>query len=347
MSRGFRKGLTLATIAYFIFLMVLLFLIGWWGERNWLLSVLLFVPAIIWFVPFILLTPFHLVFRPKLCWITVAALPVICFVYLDFCWAFPDQGKPGLTLLTNNVGGRKLQTLNPFLKSEDPDIIALQEGWRAADVLRKQYPERFVSTQGEYVLASKIPIRKAGLLSQLAFRGRPIGARYELEYKGRSIVIYNIHMPTPRLEFDKLRGRGLVRELFGGKGVYSSKAQKDYREFVEMKIRLARELADLLQQERHPFLIAGDFNMPANGHIWELFHAKFIDAFGAKGRGYGFTFPGASGGLLKLIGTWLRLDYLFAGKDWQPILCRVEPRQAAEHCAVVARFQFKPRVHKP
>ena len=326
----------------------MLFLLGWWGERNWLLSIFLFVPAIIWFVPFILLTPFHLAFRPKLCWISVVALVAICFIYLDFCWAFSvSKNKPGLTLLTNNVGGRKFPTLNAFLEKEDPDVIALQDGWRVTAALRKQYPERFVANQGEYVLVSKIPIRKSGLLTQLTFRGRPIGAWFELEYEGQSIVIYDIHMPTPRLEFQKLRGRGFVTELFGGKGIYSSEVRNNYKEFVETKIRLAHELADVLQKEQRPFLVAGDFNMPANGYIRELFHSRFVDAFGAKGRGYGFTFPGTSGGMLKLFGSWLRLDYLYAGKDWQPLLCRVEPRQPAEHRAVVARFDLTPVAHKP
>jgi endonuclease/exonuclease/phosphatase (EEP) superfamily protein YafD len=345
--RNFRGGVTAATVAYFLGLTALLLLLNWRGERNWFLSILLFIPPVIWLVPLVLLTPIHIMVRPKLCWISVAAVLVVGFVYLDFNWAFPVNGsKAGLKLLTNNTGGREFDTLEKFIEHEKPDVIALQDTYRLGN-LAKKYPERFVARQMEFILVSKTPIRQSGLLTKLRYRGHPIGAWYELQYEGQPIVVYNIHMPTPRPEFLKLRGYGFIMESVHGKGIYSSEVRKEYREYLKQRIELAQGLVEFLQKEKRPFLVAGDFNMPGNGYISSLFRSQFLDAFVEKGRGYGFTFPGATGGVLNIFGSWLRLDYLFADKNWRVVWCRVEPRNSAEHSAVVARFELKRKQIKP
>lgn len=345
-SNGFRLGLTVASVAYLIGLSALLFLMNWRGERSWILSILIFVPPVIWLFPLIVLVPIQAMVRPRLCWISFGAFLVLAFGYLDFHWAFPDAGRgPGLKLLTNNVGGREFNTLAEFIAKENPDIIALQDSYFVGN-LAKEFPGRSVARQMEFVLVSKTPIRHSGLLA-LHYRGHPIGAWYEVEFQGRPIVVYNIHMPTPRPEFLKLRGYGFVMESIHGKGIYSSKVRKEYGEYGKQRIELARGFVEILQKEKRPFLVAGDFNMPGNGYISGLFRSRFLDAFEAKGRGYGFTFPGATGGVLNIFGSWLRLDYLFTDKNWKVDWCRVEPRSAAEHRAVIAQFELKQNPIKP
>ena len=128
----------------------------------------------------------------------MVAVVVLGFGYLDFNWGFgSDEKVPSLTLLTNNVGGRKFSTLAEFMQKENPDIVALQDTARIEN-LAKQYPERFIANLGEYILISKLPIRQSRLLSELSWRGHPIGTSHELQYENQSIVVYNIHMPTPR-----------------------------------------------------------------------------------------------------------------------------------------------------
>ncbi len=340
-SRSVRRGLTISTAAYFVFLMVLLASLGWRGERNWLLSVLLFVPTTVWLVPLFLLAPLHLIFRPALCGFTVAAALVIAFVYLDFNWSFSSAKKrDGLVVITSNIGDREFSTLAKFLETEKPDVVALQDGWPSTRLLKAQYPERFISTMGEYVLSSKFLVTKSGMLL-LRYQGRAIGAWHEIIYHGQTVVIYNIHMPTPRPEFMKLRGRGFLAEAIGGGGIYSVKTRKSYAEFIAKKIQLSEGLIEVLEKEERPFLVVGDFNMPANGYVWHLFRSRFVDSFGEKGHGYGFTFPSASLNPFTLFGPWLRLDYLFAGENWKPTFCRVEPRHAGQHRAVVAQFELQ------
>jgi len=234
--RRLRLGLTLVTVACLVVLVAIIFLLRGWGERHWILSIGLFLPAILWLVPFILLTPFHLVIRPKLCWISLAALLVIGFGYLDFHWNFSQkESVAGLTLLSNNVGGRSFETLSAFMEKQQPDVIALQDSWLIAHRI-PEYPASYVSRAGEYSLLSKFPIRRAEAFWGLAYRERPVAARFELDYHDQTIVIYSVHMPTPRFEFAKLRGRGFLRELIGHQGIYSADVRRDYQEYIEKRI---------------------------------------------------------------------------------------------------------------
>lgn len=341
LSRRIRPGLTWVTIGYFLLMVLVLGAVRWRGESNWFFSAMLFLPSAFWLAPLIALLPLHLLVRPRLCVIPFIAFLAICFLYDDFCWSFSGEGsEPGLTVLTNNIGERQLRMLDPFLLKERPDVVALQDIWSRGGVdLKKVFPDRFMSVVGEYALASRFPIRKAEFIY-------PLAARFEFEYEGQPVAIYQLHMPSPRDQFSKLRGRGLVRELIGGGGFYSKEARESYARFVERKAKMSRDLVVVLQKEKLPFLVVGDFNMPANGQTANLFRSNFVDAFQQKGRGQGNTFPGYSDNrVANFLGPWLRLDYLFAGKDWEPVMCRVEPRVPAQHLAVVARFKL--RTHKP
>lgn len=201
-------------------MVIVLGAVRWRGESNWLFSALLFLPAAFWLAPLLFLTPIHLLVWPRLCGVTLLAFLALYFVYLDFAWAFSsDKDESGLTVLTNNIGERQFETLAPFLKREHPDVIALQDIWSSRVDFRKEFPGRFVSTVGEYVLVSRFPIYQSEYIY-------PFAARFELDYHGERVVIYQIHMPSPRSEFAKLRGRGVLRELIGGGG-FRSKGARD------------------------------------------------------------------------------------------------------------------------
>lgn len=341
--RRLQRILTWLAWSYLVLMVSVLVLVHWRGESNWFFSAMLFLPAAFWLAPLLILLPALFVARPRLCVIPLVGWLFVSFVYLDFCWSFAgEREEPGLTVLTNNIGERELRTLEPFLKKENPDVIGLQEIWAGGGRdLRKEFPDRFFSIVGECALISRYPILNARWVY-------PAAARFEIEFQKQRVAIYQVHLPSPRAEFGKLRGRGLIREMFGGGGFYSKKARDSYSSFVQRKAKMSRELITALEKEPLPFLIVGDFNMPSNGKIAGLFRSQLADAFKQKGRGHGNTFPGFSDNrFAEFIGPWLRLDYLFAGKDWETLMCRVEPRVPAQHLAVVARFKLRPAAHNP
>lgn len=339
---GIRRELKSLTIFYLIFLLVILLLLKHVGERNWISSVLIYLPPTGWLLPLAFLTPLCLFCRSRLYWLHLLAVLFVFFFYMDFHWSFRTTPKKStLTLVTNNVGDRKSQTLQTFLKSETPDIIALQDAGLRARPISKENPDRFVAQQGQFLLVSKYEIKNSGYVPGLLSSIGPAAAWFELDYQGKTIVIYNVHFPTPRPDFYKLRGRGFLAELRSLGGIYSSEVRDEYRKSMANRVQLARNFLAWLEKEQRPFLVVGDFNMPSQGYLYDLFSDRFTDSFATKGRGYGLTFPGTTRNPLSLFGPWLRIDYIFTSKDWGPVRSRIESTQDAEHLALLGEFELK------
>lgn len=333
----FRAALGWINAAYVLGLLCLLAALEWWGERNWVLSVLLYIPPQVWLLPLAVLMPASLIWRPRLCFVQAACVMFVAFVFMHVRWHGKPERRPEmLTLVTNNVGQANRLSFDPFLKEQDPDFLVLQETGNRPYWLRR-YPDRFVATQGEFVVVSKYPVRSATPVNEAKWLGTPVAARFEFSFQGRPVVIYNIHLPTPRQDFAKLRGAGLIKEVLGRNRRRSD--GRSYSESMEARVELAKKLCDAIAAETQPCLVAGDFNMPDRGFIYHLFAARFTDAFAKSGRGWGLTFPGFTHNPLTGFGPWMRLDQLFAGKGWEPVYSQAEPRRRSQHRAMMAVFR--------
>jgi endonuclease/exonuclease/phosphatase family metal-dependent hydrolase len=333
-----------ATWGYAAGLVLLLAGMEWIGERNWIFSILIFLPPYLWLLPLGILLPACCFFRPKLCLAHLACAVWVVFIYMNFRWSpRPETRETGLTFVTNNAGQNNRQSLQPFVRAENPDVIALQEtpAGRARGYAR-EYPGFFAKGCAEFILISKYPIIGCAPIRQPNWLGRPVAARFELSVRGRPLVVYNVHLPTPRPDFMKLRGFGLAREMLGKEWNRKRSDGRSYSESMVARVALAKNLAQQISEEKEPYVVMGDFNMPDHGAVYHIFASKFSDAFSLCGRGWGLTFPGYSGHFFTLFGPWLRLDYLFAGKGWEPVYCRTEPGRTSQHRAVAARFEPKP-----
>jgi endonuclease/exonuclease/phosphatase family metal-dependent hydrolase len=325
------KGLKILGITYLFFLICLILLLKFVGERNWVLSLILYAPPQIWLLPYLIFIPLSCWIRPKLCFLNLAGVFLILVFWMDWRFSLPRSPQTkGLTLLTNNIGQRKVRTLESFFNKTEPDIFLFQEAWRQEPVISRAHPGYFVSSQGQFILASKYEIKNSGLVSAAWTSMGPSAAWFEIDYKGRSVVIFNVHLPTPRHDFNRLRSGGIL----------TRKGREDYAKSMEQRVETARELAQFFAKETRPCLIAGDFNMPASGYVHGLFAEKFTDVFASKGSGAGATFPGTTRNPISLFGPWLRIDYIFADDNWKPATCNVEPRQPAQHLAVSATLDF-------
>lgn len=331
-----------ACFVYLISLVGLLIGIKFLGERSTLTSIALFVPPQIWLLPSFALIPFVLLFRRKLIWLLVAAVLFVFFGYSNFRLSVTREpsGK-SLSILSNNIGQRKTRTMWPFLRSIKPDVFALQEAGHHRPAISSENPGYFVSNHGEFLLASRFEIRNSGFVPNLRARTGPVAAWFELDFHGTPLVIYNVHMPTPRNDFAKLRGAGFLFELARLGGIYSREGRAAYSKSLEVRNQLSIDFLAHVRAEKRPFIVVGDFNMPDTGYLYRLYEKEMVDAFAAKGNGYGLTFPGFSKNPLTLFGPWLRIDYIFAGKHWRPLSCQVEPRQRAQHLSVAAEFEFR------
>jgi endonuclease/exonuclease/phosphatase (EEP) superfamily protein YafD len=330
------------TIGYAILLVLLLIGLEWFPERYWLLSFFLFVPAQMWLLPLAPLTPVCLLFRPKLAWIHLGCSVLVLYFFMDFrISGSPRVEGPELTLMTNNTGENAHTSLAPFIKLENPDFVAMEDSVSYAMATAREFPDMVFAQQDQFALLSKYPIKNSGVVPILTHKQFPVAAWFEVDCRGQTIIIYAVHMLSPRANLEGMKGVGFFAALFGREGRHGSRLRLATRDFWEEQVRVASALAEYLKKETRPFLVCGDFNVPDHGGIYHTFASEWTDAFAARGNGYGFSFPGYTRNPMTGFGPWLRLDQIWSPPAFRPVYCRVEPGRKSQHRAVVARFEVK------
>lgn len=339
--RWLRRITTTVTIAYVGSLVVLLCAVEWFAESNWLLWAFLYAPPQVLLVPIVVLLPPTVLLRPWQSLAYVVCFPLVLVVYMDLEWSRREAGgENGITVLTNNIGQKQGHRLTPFVEKEKPDIIALQEAKGRGPGYVKQYAGLNTGYHGEFVLASRFPIVESGLVEDVRWDSQPVAARFVLDTPGRLVAVYNVHLPSPRRDLNRLRGRRFVGELLRVLRLIPRTEERPVGELASARAELGLRLAARIRRERHPVLVAGDLNVPSHGIVYHRFVSDFTDTFEAEGWGYGFTFPGESRNPFTLFGPWLRLDYVLSGPGWRPLYCRAEPLRRSQHRAVVARVEW-------
>ena len=335
MAKVLKRVVIGAIFSYTIALAILFLSMEFIGERFWPLAVLLYLPQRIFLLPLIILVPAALLAEVPLGGYAMLAGSLIIFLlHVPFYPGLGGRaGQVNLKVLTNNYAQNHGLRIQPFIDSEDPDFVALEDATGQGRALKHDYPGRTVLEEGQFVFMSKTPVESGAALPWPTWRGRPVAAVFDVSWQGKELAIYEVHLPTPRGDLAKLAGLGLVKELAG-----RNRRRSDNMSFAEAmtaRVQLARDLAGVLAREERPFVAVGDFNMPPDGYVHRVIAAGLTDCFAQAGRGFGFTFPCDTHNPLTLGGPWLRLDYALAGPGWRTRDCRVEPGRRSQHRAVV------------
>jgi endonuclease/exonuclease/phosphatase (EEP) superfamily protein YafD len=325
-----------------VVLVLTLAALEWWGERNWLLGVLLYAPPQMLLLPLLALTPASLLFRWRLVGWHLAAVALLLFGFMTFRWSrIPPVGAAAITAVTFNAGESNRPQFLEFLGREKPDLVLLQDVGGRSAVMAAQLPGTFSASLGQFCFISKFPLGKPAFVEAVKANGQPVAARCEAVINGRPTALYSVHLPTPRRELSRfLGGRRILGDLVGRP--HREPGFGNYRDWLAARIELARALARVFAEEPLPLIIGGDFNTPDHGYIYRLFAGQMTDAFTHAGRGWGLTFPGSTHNPLSFYGPWLRLDYFFVGHGWKAVECRPEPGRKSQHKAVLARFEPQP-----
>lgn len=326
-----RVALRGVTLLFLAGLVLLLALLHWAGEHVSLLSILLFIPPQLLLLPMSVLAPACLLLGLwRLCAAQLAVAALLLFGYMTYATgpAAPSQ-PPDLTVVTHNAGEDNRPEFAAFLAAEHPDVVLLQDAAnRAAEIVRA-HPDWHAASLGEFVCLTRFPILSSRLTVLPSWRRGPVLARFEVLFREQKVVFYSVHFPTPRHELQGFLSHRPWRGLIG------------YRNWLAERLLLGRAVAEVLASETGPMIVGGDFNMPDHGWLYHRFTPFLTDVFATAGHGRGVTFPGYSHNWLTR-GPWLRLDYLWAGKGWQPLTCHPSSGSLSQHRAVVARFAFAP-----
>jgi endonuclease/exonuclease/phosphatase (EEP) superfamily protein YafD len=330
-----------AATAYLGCVVLLLFLFRVIGERWWLLWPALYMPPQFALLPIIALLPVGLLLCPLSLFVDTVTAGVIVFAYMGFGLPIGNRAgsAPSLVVLTCNVGQRNNVRLTPLVEKEDPDIIVLQDAAHHGGAYARQYPERQVQAHGEFVLISRLPIRSVTPVEDALWQGHPIAARFELDWDGTGLVVFAVHMPTPRRELRRLMGLGLLKECARSRGWFGADASFAAAPNLAARLRLARALQQRIATEEMLTIVAGDLNMPHWGYMYREMASGLRDAYAESGWGCGFTFPGTTRNPVTLFGPWLRLDYILHSRGLRSCTARVEPASRAQHGALWAELR--------
>ncbi len=336
-----RHGLLALNLAYALILTLILALLEWRAESHWFLSFALFIPAQMWLLPIVLLAPLTFLLQPRWCLLHAGCIILVLFVYMDPQLASSRTPTgPAVTILTNNRGQDNKQSPSNYVEAQRPDIIVYQEAGKGA-AYAKAYPTLNVRAMDEFTLISRFPIKQLDLLPLYGLNRHPLAMRAVLDWNGQDLVIYNIHLSSPREELQPLAMGGILSALFGRPGGYGDTLKSKSAAFWKHQREMAAEIIKLAKAEKAPTIIAGDFNVPNHGMIYGSFRREFTEAFEEAGGGYGLNFPGFTRNPLTGFGPWLRLDNIFSNGQLRPLECQAEPGRRSQHRAMVATFELK------
>jgi endonuclease/exonuclease/phosphatase family metal-dependent hydrolase len=201
----------------------------------------------------------------------------------------------------------------------------------------------------EHVLISRHPILSAAQASRepITRRGsewwyQP-GVRFVVDFEGREVVIWSVHLRSPRDHFRQLRGAFLWTLGWNRPGEpFPGLARGDLETYWIEHRKTVEALKELMEAETLPTLVLGDWNVPDVGPLYQRVSAGFSDAHREAGAGYGYTFPGDLEWWAAFGQPWLRIDYVLSDRHWRPRRCEVEPASGgAQHLALFAELELQ------
>lgn len=326
----------------------------WLGEGNLCTAFMLFLPPGLWLLPGAMIWCFTLLFRWRAA-LVLGLVSMLIFV-LQFGWkpgaepvpeAREQRPADTLVILTNNRGQGGGHSLRPFKNHVQPDMMVFQENSTpAATYLADPGYSEFAygETVRDFTLISRFPVRPGRLLRwdggnnpAAAFT---YAARFEMDWNGRLVAVYVVHLRSPREVLLGIRWGGFLRGIPLPFKSWRDRAAQEMV-FWQNQIAMAEDLQRQIAAETLPCIVAGDFNAPHVGAIHRRLTSHLQDAHAVAGHGFGFTFPGETHNPLSLGGPWLRIDQILLDSHWTVESCWTEDLRKSQHRAVAARVKWK------
>ena len=308
---------------YFIFRLI------WWDSLWVVGAIAIFIPWLFFPIFLLPIIAFFIIQKSSIAIISsIICLLLIGWLHLKYFSPHPVAiSQPSIKVLSLNCSWYKTssENLTDLIQNEQPDIVFLQEivqkhTQRALVWLKSSYPYQF--TAPEIGIISKYPIEFSEVLHLAGHRD--IQQRAIIRVSDRDIVIYNISVKSPWINWQKI-------------WPFFSIPCYDYRE----RSQEIQDLIQHLQKETLPVIIAGDFNLTDQSQDYSYLQTVLQDAFQTSGLGFGFTWPhGWELSFLMKNSPWklnyplFRIDYIWYSKNWVSRSTKVLPSTGSEHLPV-------------
>lgn len=315
---------TLATALYAVGLLA-----AWWlttgvGERWWFSTAMLYLPRVLYALPLLVLAPLAVWKAPRL-----LAVQAACFLFVlgpFMGWHAPGRGERPwadavpIRVLTYNIGydPEAASALLEAVRAAKPHVVLLQEG----NDLSEQFPGWTTHHDGEYFLASRLPLLEAQSREFLPTHRWRRGMRYRLKGPNGPFTLFSIHLDTPRRGLQLLKSPDAWRHV---------KRTGQTIEAENLRRRLESAAARAWVNEvRESCIVAGDFNAPPDSPLQREHWGGFRDAFAVAGSGYGYTAHAPH--------PWVRIDRVLATPEWRVSRAWTGRGSGRDHLPVVAEL---------
>lgn len=344
MYRWLRRLTFASVLLYAAGLIVLMLAMSRLGERNVATAFLLFLPPSVWWLPALPLALAALIFHRRA--LIGLMLVMVWFGYGFLGWRWgnePATGGEVLKVMTYNRGQHMNQSLQPFKQLTQPDIIVFQEAYgRAAGFKASEEYSEFIDARNvlEHTIVSRYPILEEKPLPALPGKS-PKAIRFVIDWKGRQIAVYSVHLQTPR-EVLRYQMRGaFIYGLLGFPGSPWEDKKKNLQTFWDDQIADAQIVLKSVREDPLPAIVAGDFNSPSMGYVRRRIAQELGDSHDSAGSGFGWSFPGTTHNPLSAGGPWMRIDYVFYSRHWEALQCITEEKRPSQHRALTATLRLK------
>ncbi|MEM6318881.1 MAG: endonuclease/exonuclease/phosphatase family protein [Bacteroidota bacterium] len=300
-----------------------------------------FVPLI--FLPSLLYLPLS-IWKRKIFWVSVNFLLFLFVVYFFGNRLFNNSAEKtknhsSLTVLSYNVGQNlpDFQKLEQFINTNKScDVLFLQEVTEEyleqhLPHVKALFPFQFSGPMIGKNKAGMVMLSKHLLKDTLNFKLVKDGLVFQqfatIVKDDSPINLYNIHLTYPWISYQS---------------VYPPLKYP----YWDTKIREqeVQVLIDLLVNNEHPVILAGDFNFNELSDNYQQLTQVVDDAFVNKGAGFGFTWPARSTPTvpIKLSGIpFNRIDYIFYSSQLEAKKSNRILFYESDHFPVYAELEFK------
>lgn len=294
------------------------------------------------FVPILLLLNtlflvFWLIKNSKKVFLSMTA---IILAYLTFGKFYKlDNGEngthQGLSVMTYNVWGFNInewieepnigEKIINFIKSEDPDILCIQEHNRLRNEQLSEYPYKIVTPYSMDItvqaIFSKYPIIASEFLK---LPNTTNGILYaDVVHQTDTIRVYNLHLESYKI-------------IPASTTLYEGEQEKYYKRLIttfRKQIEQVQILSNHVDKSPYPVIISGDFNNTQFSNPYRLIANGFSDTFLEKGNGLGKTYD--------LFGLPLRIDYILADPSFEVLTHQNFDVKLSDHYPVMATLKLK------
>lgn len=297
-------------------------------EQWWLTCLNLYFPQAVWALPGVLLLLLAFAIDRRLALVLALCVLWVLGPLMGLAVVFKRTTAPPeqrLRVMTYNVkyGLGDMRGVAAEILAADPDLLLLQDvGSRVTTYppLAKFLRTRHVEAEGFYLVASRYP------LSPMDYR--PMGpdwyVRTRIEDARFPVAVYNVHLMTPRDGLQEMRA-------------WSVDAVDEIMSSAAVRLAQVDQLNRDLDRESGPVLLAGDLNAPPESLVLRrLMSTRLQDAFGAAGRGYGYTY----GHTLRPRWSYMRLDHILFSRDFVALDSRAGGAVGSAHRPVVADLAY-------